>query len=808
MRHVNSVVRQALTFAVMVLLVSPIGAAAQERLQERLCDTQYEDCREPLLELIRNEDQGIDVAFWYMQDYRYVHELMARHTAGVPVRIIVDQRANSKYAYNATMLAYLRDAGIPMREKYAGPDILHFKMMLFHGQDMLEFSKANYGPWAFSPAEPNVSYDDEAVFFTDDDRLTNTFRRRFEDLWTDTAVVQDFGNMTGPPFRIYPVYPIDPSMNFPPLQDFANRAVARYDQEAERIDAIVFRVYDDRQTNAMIRAVARGVPVRILTEPTEYRNPLRVYDSEHVDRMYMGGVQLKLRKHPGLLHEAAVVMHGLGEVIFGSSNWTAGSAIASDEHNFFYDPGFGKPWFFQWFADQFERKWNDSVNYVPFQPLPPGTPSSSTPINGASGQAASVTLTWDGGTWAHFYDIYLGISSTPPLLKANLQLGSPQPGVVETFTVTNLLPGTTYYWRIVGKTWAQRAASGQTWNFTTAGTAPPGGGGSIPVGGTPTAVPGTIEAENFDDGGPLVAYYDTTAGNSTGQYRSTDVDVEATSDSAGGYNLGKTRAGEWVKYTVNVATNGSYRLETRVANVGTGARFQVEVDGVDRSGPIAVPDTGGWQTWQTITTADIPLTAGARVIRVVFTTAGAGGGVGNYNWFRLIANTSSSPTTPHGVMPVPLPGIVQAENFDIGASGVAYHDVKPGNSGGAYRSTDVDIEPALDIDGGYNVGWTRAGEWLKYTANVATTAIFTLETRVANVGTGATFHVEVDGVDRTGPIAVPDTGGWQTWQTIATTSIPLTAGQRVLRVVFDTVSSGGGVGNYNWFRLESTPPTP
>jgi len=102
------------------------------------------------------------------------------------------------------------------------------------------------------------------------------------------------------------------------------------------------------------------------------------------------------------------------------------------------------------------------------------------------------------------------------------------------------------------------------------------------------------------------------------------------------------------------------------------------------------------------------------------------------------------------------------------------------------------------------VGWTPAGEWLKYTVNVAATGTYMLETRLANVGTGATFHVEVDGVDRTGPIAVPDTGGWQNWQTVATTGIPLTAGVRVLRVVLDSVASGGGVGNYNWFRLSST----
>jgi hypothetical protein len=167
-------------------------------------------------------------------------------------------------------------------------------------------------------------------------------------------------------------------------------------------------------------------------------------------------------------------------------------------------------------------------------------------------------------------------------------------------------------------------------------------------------------------------------------------------------------------------------------------------------------------------------------------------------------------STPFGGTPAAIPGTIQAENFDEGGQLVAYRDTTAGNKGGAYRSTDVDLGPATDAEGGYYVGWTPAGEWLKYTISVGTTGTYTLETRVANIGTGAAFHVEVDGVDRTGPIAVPDTLGWQTWQTITTPRIPLTAGQRVLRIVLDSIASGGGAGNYNWFRLavESTPTTP
>ena len=89
------------------------------------------------------------MAFWFMEDARYVHELInARHQAGVPVRVLVDQRANSSKPRNVTILNMLRDAGIPMRDKYVG-DILHFKMMLFHGQNVVQFSKANYTPSSF-----------------------------------------------------------------------------------------------------------------------------------------------------------------------------------------------------------------------------------------------------------------------------------------------------------------------------------------------------------------------------------------------------------------------------------------------------------------------------------------------------------------------------------------------------------------------------------------------------------------------------------------------------------------------------------
>ena len=79
--------------------------------------------------------------------------------------------------------------------------------------------------------------------------------------------------------------------------------------------------------------------------------------------------------------------------------------------------------------------------------------------------------------------------------------------------------------------------------------------------------------------------------------------------------------------------------------------------------------------------------------------------------------------------PLAIPGTVQAEDYDLGGEGVAYHDTTAGNSGGAYRQDGVDIETAGGIT---NVGWIRNGEFLHYTATVAVPGRYTMSTRVAS----------------------------------------------------------------------------
>jgi phosphatidylserine/phosphatidylglycerophosphate/cardiolipin synthase-like enzyme len=467
--------RRGTRLLVASLLVAGTASAAQAR--EQLCDPQTSDCRAPLIDLIRKETRRIDVAFWYMTDARYSTEIVKRFQAGVAVRVIVDDRASRRKPNNAIILDQLAKAGIPMRDKRTGGN-LHWKVMIFDAQGVVEFSKANYSGPAFVPIQPNVNWMDEAIYFTSDDRTINSFRRRFDDMWVDTSTFVDYANIVGTPTRVYPLYEIAWWMNMPPGEDFATRSVGRYKQETQAIDALVYRATDPRHADAMIAAVRRGVRVRLITEPQQYRDPTKREHSYNVDRMYMAGVQIKHRHHEGLLHEALVICHGIGAVIFGSSNWSVPSANSQYEHNFFYKPSVnivldGGRTFFDWFKAQFDRKWNNTNTpkaFVPFEPLPPTEAVYQYPANGAGGLGSTVTLRWEGGDWAWKYDVLVG--TTPTLTSddrvAHDLMISPLTNTAEKFTLENLTPGTTYYWRVISKTMANKLNYAPVRHFTTA----------------------------------------------------------------------------------------------------------------------------------------------------------------------------------------------------------------------------------------------------------------------------------------------------------------------------------------------------
>ena len=161
------------------------------------------------------------------------------------------------------------------------------------------------------------------------------------------------------------------------------------------------------------------------------------------------------------------------------------------EHNIFTT----KPAIYSWFINQFERKWNNLggvVENVDFVPLPPDAPRNPVPAVGATNVSNLVRLTWFGGPWAHLYDVYLDTNPNPTTPIA-LNLAEPlSKNETSTFSYSHplfLRTGTTYYWRVVGKTMALQGRASPVWSFKTAGCPPPAGRLQRRLPGRPHGVP-------------------------------------------------------------------------------------------------------------------------------------------------------------------------------------------------------------------------------------------------------------------------------------------------------------------------------
>lgn len=314
----------------------------------------------------------------------------------------------------------------------------------------------------------------------------------------------------------------------------------------------------------------------------------------------------------------------------------------------------------------------------------------------------------------------------------------------------------------------------------------------------PSKLPGAIYAEHFDTGGEGVAYHDSTPENEPGAYRTEGVDIESSEE--GGYDIGWITPGEWLEYTVDVTSAGTYTTEIRYAADGYGGTMHIEFGGIDKTGPIELSDSGGWQTWQTITKR-VELDAGTQVMRLAFDTGSADGWLANIDRIQVFEQAPYAGRSSGRR--------IESEHYDEGGEGIAYHDTTPENEPGAFRTDEgVDVEETSDEGGGYDVGWILPGEWLEYRIGYQSEP-YTFAVRYASQGFGGTMHIEVGGVDKTGPIELLDTGGWQVWNTIYVRGVNLpgeTLGDhRIMRLSFDTPGPDGWLANINWVELIQGP---
>ncbi|HYC84337.1 MAG TPA: carbohydrate-binding protein, partial [Chryseosolibacter sp.] len=131
--------------------------------------------------------------------------------------------------------------------------------------------------------------------------------------------------------------------------------------------------------------------------------------------------------------------------------------------------------------------------------------------------------------------------------------------------------------------------------------------------GSYSAVPATIQAESY--------------------CQMSGVQLETTTDTGGGQNVGWIDTGDWLGYRITVPSAGSYTVSYRVASGGSGGSIRLEkLGGSLVYGTITVPSTGGWQNWQTISHT-VTLSAGNQEIGLAAATGGF-----NINWFNITRN--------------------------------------------------------------------------------------------------------------------------------------------------------------------------
>jgi len=177
---------------------------------------------------------------------------------------------------------------------------------------------------------------------------------------------------------------------------------------------------------------------------------------------------------------------------------------------------------------------------------------------------------------------------------------------------------------------------------------------------------------------------------------------------------------------------------------------------------------------------------------------------------RLVAALTTAagagilPAPPPDVPPtIPTPPVENGFVIEAEAPN-SFYDTSPGNQGNTVCGTsDLDTELTADPTyGKCNVGWTTPGEWMQYDFTVDSEDEYVVTLRIATGNSGTFMHLELDGVDVSGPVPGPGIG-WQAFVDEPVPGVVLSAGAHSARLVFDT-----GDINVNYLKFERVSSGP
>ena len=212
---------------------------------------------------------------------------------------------------------------------------------------------------------------------------------------------------------------------------------------------------------------------------------------------------------------------------------------------------------------------------------------------------------------------------------------------------------------------------------------------------------------------------------------------ETTQDFGGGLNVGSIDLNEYMDYTINIATTGTYTFTGRVAAASSGAQFQVrDVNGTTLA-TLNVPNTGSEEVWTEVNAA-INLPSGIQTLRLYSTASRRW----DINYFQLtgsnIGNFSNAFTVVSADGPDAPPPISNLGVNVISKSSLQLTWSQSSNP--AFNETGFEVYQALEENGPYKL--------------VAITAANATGITFNNLSAGTQHFYKVRAVNNTGASAV------------------------------------------------------
>jgi hypothetical protein len=233
------------------------------------------------------------------------------------------------------------------------------------------------------------------------------------------------------------------------------------------------------------------------------------------------------------------------------------------------------------------------------------------------------------------------------------------------------------------------------------------------------------------------------------------------------------------------------------------------------SGGLGAMETGGDSVVWTLTVDAFPgvycWNPGARHLGLHALTQGLIAASKAYPEFEVAADGAVSGITTISIEdpkqepfngPHIVPCTIQAEDFDEGGEGVAYHDADATMQNGVTNTYRPDVSVEIENDGkndGYHVGWTNTGEWLEYTIETTSSGKFDFIFTWASPNNTSTMSLYVDEV-LIKSVNIPNTGAYDAYGEFSIKDVSMTAGKHVVKILLNH-------GNFDKFRIvASTTP--